>query len=98
MSVLEPSAELSALISVLIGIEERAKLYYIGSGKSGGMKPTNSNAPTDNGGTTPTAPDTPTTPDTPDTPSGGGDTPTPPSGGGDNDGDDNGVDPITDQN
>ena len=98
MSVLEPSAELSALISVLIGIEERAKLYYIGSGKSGGTKPTNSTEPTDNGGTTPTTPDTPITPDTPDTPSGGGDTPTTPSGGGDDGGDDNGVDPITDQN
>ncbi|MBQ8989134.1 MAG: hypothetical protein IJ067_05545 [Prevotella sp.] len=33
LAVLSPSASLSALISVLLGIEERAKLYYISSGK-----------------------------------------------------------------
>ena len=36
LSVLAPSADLSALISVLFGIEERAKLYYISSGSSSG--------------------------------------------------------------
>ena len=29
LCVLAPSAELSALVNVLLGIEERAKLYYI---------------------------------------------------------------------
>ena len=32
LAVLSPSAELSALINVLFGIEERAKLYYISGG------------------------------------------------------------------
>ena len=32
LTVLSPSAELSALVNVLFGIEERAKLYYISSG------------------------------------------------------------------
>ena len=36
LAVLSPSASLSALISVLFGIEERAKLYYISGGKTGG--------------------------------------------------------------
>jgi hypothetical protein len=44
LAVLSPSAELSALISVLFGIEERAKLYYI-SGGSSGSKPTPSPTP-----------------------------------------------------
>ncbi len=41
LCVLMPSAELSALVNVLFGIEERAKLYYIssGSGSSGSNKP-----------------------------------------------------------
>ena len=60
LNVLQPTAELTALINVLFSIEDRAKLYYINSGK------TSSNS----GGTTPTTPDTPGT-DTP--PSGGGD-------------------------
>ena len=46
LSVLQPSAELNALITVLFGIEDRAKLYYISGGKSGGDKPT----PTPDGG------------------------------------------------
>ena len=33
LMVLQPSAELSALVSVLFGIEDRAKLYYISSSK-----------------------------------------------------------------
>lgn len=37
LAVLQPSAELSALINVLFGIEDRAKLYYIsGASTSGG--------------------------------------------------------------
>ena len=86
LAVLAPSAELTALISVLFGIEDRAKQYYISSGSG-------------SGGNTPTpTPDPEPTPD-PD-PSGGGDdgggdTPTPdptpdpdPSGGGDDGGGD----------
>ena len=46
LAVLQPSAELAALITVLFGIEDRAKLYYISGGKSGGDKPT----PTPDGG------------------------------------------------
>ncbi len=37
LAVLQPSAELSALVNVLFGIEDRAKLYYISGGKSGGI-------------------------------------------------------------
>ena len=36
LAVLQPSAELNALITVLFSIEDRAKLYYISGGKSGG--------------------------------------------------------------
>jgi len=46
LTVLQPSTELSALINVLFGIEERAKLYYISGGKTGGDTPT----PTPDGG------------------------------------------------
>ena len=45
LSVLQPSAELSALTTVLFGIEDRAKLYYISGGKTGGDKPTPSPKP-----------------------------------------------------
>ena len=34
LSILAPTAELTALVSVLLGIEERAKLYYISGGKA----------------------------------------------------------------
>ena len=70
LSVLQSSESLNALITVLLGIEERAKLYYI-SGASGGSidKP-------NNGGDTPDNPDngggSDPTPD-PDPNSGGGD-------------------------
>jgi len=46
LAVLQPSAELSALVTVLFGIEDRAKLYYISGGKTGGDRPT----PTPDGG------------------------------------------------
>jgi len=36
LAVLQPSTELSALVNVLFGIEERTKLYYISGGKTGG--------------------------------------------------------------
>ena len=37
---MQPSAELTQLMVVLFSIEDRAKLYYIGGGKSGGTRPT----------------------------------------------------------
>ena len=40
LNVLQPSAELTHLITVLFGIEDRAKLYYISGGKTGGDRPT----------------------------------------------------------
>ena len=47
LSVLQPSNELTQLLSLLLSIEDRAKLYYISGGKvSGGDKP----APTPDGG------------------------------------------------
>ena len=39
LAVLQPTAELSQLIQTLFGIEERAKLYYISSGKTSGDDP-----------------------------------------------------------
>ena len=77
LAVLQPSAELTALITVLFGIEDRAKLYYISSGKSGGDKP----APTPDGGSEDGGSDdggsdvTPVTPEPTPTP-----TPTPSDG------------------
>jgi len=77
LAVLQPSAELNALITVLFGIEDRAKLYYISSGKSGGDKP----APTPDGGSEDGGSDdggsdvTPVTPEPTPTP-----TPTPSDG------------------
>ena len=85
LAVLQPSAELTALINVLFAIEERAKLYYISSGSSsggnsggGGTTPSDDQGGGDQGGGEPI-------PDDPD-PSGGGGEPIPddpdPSGGG----------------
>ena len=39
-NVVQPSAELTQLTTVLFGIEDRAKLYYISGGKTGGDRPT----------------------------------------------------------
>ena len=39
LAVLQPTAELTQLIQTLFGIEERAKLYYISSGKASGDDP-----------------------------------------------------------
>ena len=50
LCVLQPSAELSALVSVLFGIEERAKLYYISGGTSGGGGDKPKPTPDDQGG------------------------------------------------
>ena len=44
--MLQPTQELTQLVTVLFGIEDRAKLYYISGGKTGGDKPT----PTPDGG------------------------------------------------
>ena len=83
LAVLQPSAELNALITVLFGIEDRAKLYYISGGKtSGGDKPTPTPSPdggsedlgSDDGGSDVT----PVTPEPTPTP-----TPTPSDEGGD---------------
>lgn len=77
LAVLQPSAELSALVNVLFGIEDRAKLYYISGGKSGGDKPT----PSPDGGSDDGSSDdggsdvTPVTPEPTPTP-----TPTPSDG------------------
>ena len=81
LAVLQPSAELNALITVLFGIEDRAKLYYISGGKTSGDKPAPTPSPdggsedggSDDGGSdvTPVTPEPTPTP-TP-TPSGGGD-------------------------
>jgi len=50
LSVLMPSAELSQLMSLLFSIEDRAKLYYISGGKTGGGdKPTPAPAEGDSG-------------------------------------------------
>ena len=62
--MLQPSAALTQLTTVLFGIEDRAKLYYISGGKTGGARPT----PTPDGDDD----DDPTPSPTPD-PSGGGD-------------------------
>ena len=77
LAVLQPSTELTALINVLFGIEERAKLYYISGGKTGGDTPTptpdggsDSGDSSDSGDVTPVTPDP--TPD-PDPSGGGGD-------------------------
>ncbi len=83
LMVLSPSAELTQLVNTLLGIEDRAKLYYISSvSTSGGNKP----KPDDGGGDTPTPdpePDPDPTP-TPDPEPDPDPTPTPdPSGGGD---------------
>ena len=76
LAVLSPSASLSALINVLFGIEEHAKLYYISGGKTGGDTPTPTpDGGSDSGDSSDSGDVTPVTPDpTPDpTPSGGGD-------------------------
>ena len=39
-NVVQPSAALTQLTTVLFGIEDRAKLYYISGGKTGGSEPT----------------------------------------------------------
>ena len=76
LAVLSPSASLSALINVLFGIEERAKLYYLSGASASGVRAT----PTPDGGDTPT----PTPDPTPDPEPDPEPTPEPdPSGGGD---------------
>lgn len=69
LTVLQPSTELTALVNVLFGIEERAKLYYISGGKTGGDTPTPTpDGGSDSGDVTPVTPDPTPDPD----PSGGG--------------------------
>ena len=79
LKVLQPSAELSALINVLLSIEERAKLYYISGSSAGNVRPNgggsegqpSSEGGQQGGGTV-----------TPDPGTGGGETPDPGTGGG----------------
>ena len=73
LAVLQPSAELLALVNVLFGIEDRAKLYYISGGKTSGDKPGTGDNPSGTGTDTPGT-DTPGT-DTPGTDTPGTDTP-----------------------
>lgn len=87
LAVLSPSASLSALINVLFGIEERAKLYYISGASASGVRPT----PTPDGGSSDDSGDGGS--DDQGGGDDGGDTPTPtpdptpdPSGDGDIDG------------
>ena len=47
MAVLQPSAELSALINVLLSIEERAKLYYINNASGANVRPNGSGGNSD---------------------------------------------------
>ena len=95
LMVLSPSAELSALVNVLFGIEDRAKLYYIsggttsgGSGSSGGSG-TASPDPGTGGGASPDPSQGGGNGDNPGT---GGTTPDPGTGGDSGGGDDNGDD------
>ena len=80
LAVLQPTQELTQLVTVLFGIEDRAKLYYISGGKTGGDRPT----PTPDGGSEDGGSDdggsdvTPVTPEPTPTP-----TPTPSDEGGD---------------
>ena len=50
LNVLQPSTELSALINVLFGIEERAKLYYISSASGAGVGTNTGEVPTSTDG------------------------------------------------
>ena len=74
LAVLQPTAELSALVNVLFGIEDRAKLYYISGGKTSGTGSGSNNGGTDTPGTDTPGTDTPGT-DTPGTDTPGTDTP-----------------------
>jgi hypothetical protein len=66
LAVLQPSAELTHLINVLFSIEDRAKLYYIGGGKSGGDTPSPSPTPDPTPSPTPDPTPDPTPSPTPD--------------------------------
>ncbi|MBO7580506.1 MAG: hypothetical protein J6T38_03180 [Bacteroidaceae bacterium] len=68
LSVLQPSESLNALITVLLSIEERAKLYYISGASGAGIDKPNNGGGDNGGGDTPT----PTPDPTPDPNNGGG--------------------------
>ena len=92
LAVLQPSESLNALITVLLSIEERAKLYYISGGSTSGINKPNNGGGTeqggDNGGTTPPGGGGTLVDDDPEIPGSGGGENTggglPPSGGGEN--------------
>lgn len=68
LSVLQPSESLNALITVLLSIEERAKLYYISGASGAGIDKPNNGGGDNGGGDTPN----PTPDPTPDPNNGGG--------------------------
>lgn len=68
LSVLQPSESLNALITLLLSIEERAKLYYISGASGAGIDKPNNGGGDNGGGDTPT----PTPDPTPDPNNGGG--------------------------
>lgn len=85
LSVLAPTAELTALTTVLLGIEERAKLYYISGGKTSGGSTSGGSSSGDSGSTDNPIPSNPGTHN---------DEPTPqPNNGSENSGDDELPDP-----
>jgi len=52
LAVLAPTDDLSALVNVLFGIEERAKLYYISGASASGVKPAAGDGSSSDGGLT----------------------------------------------
>lgn len=77
LSVLQPSESLNALITVLLSIEERAKLYYISGGSTSGINKPNNGGSTEQGGGSEQGGGLPSDPGGET----GGDEPLPPSGG-----------------
>lgn len=72
LTVLQPSTSLTELLSLLFSIEDRARLYYMNGGKTGGGNPVPNPSPDGSGGS-----------DGDGGSSGGGTATPPPAGGGD---------------
>ena len=99
LCVLAPSAELSALVNVLFGIEDRAKLYYISGGtSSGGARPNQGSSGSGSGSGDSGSGSGSGSGDNGDEPIPGGDNGDEPIPGGDNNGDEpipgGGSDPV----
>ena len=73
LAVLQPSNELTQLLSLLFSIEDRAKLYYISGGKTGGGDTPTPTPKPDGGGDDSTPSPTPDPTPTPDSGGGGDD-------------------------